>query len=231
MEKKDLNLAYIYLMAIFAIGITMANIISFFGGVGFALAGASVLLTLAARKILTSPNKKRFGDVIVLIVIEFLMFIILFFAYDFNINGITNKFPMVMRNICAIYSMLALGYVAFRYFSEIKGKKYKFVEFVLGNYTPVKKDKKAKPSKEMIKKNRELENGTLEPKPISMQLQNNTVNSASAEYSASLNTQTANRDAVRDPQVNQNQSAAQASNNEQKPNVMDTVKNHPTYWE
>ena len=169
MEKKELNMTYIYIISIFAIGVAMANIISFFGGVGFAFIGACVLAVLAARKILNSTDKKRFSDILVLIIIEFLMFVVLFFAYDFNINGITNKFPMVMRNICAIYSIFALGYVVFRYFSEIKGKKYKFVEYILGNYTPIKKDKKSKLSKEMIRKNRELENGTLEPKPISVQ--------------------------------------------------------------
>jgi len=97
------------------------------------------------------------------------MFVVLFFAYDFNINGLTNDFPLVMRNICAIYSMLALGYVLFRYISEVKGKKYNFVEYMLGNYTPEARAKKSKPSKAEIKKNKELENGTLEPKPSSVE--------------------------------------------------------------
>ena len=77
-----------------------------------------------------------------------------------------------MRNICAIYSILALAYVVFRYISEVKGKKYVFVEYMLGNYTPdpsKKKEKKVKPSKEEIKKNKELENGTLAPKPSSVE--------------------------------------------------------------
>ena len=245
MEKKDLNLTYIYLMAIFAIGVAMANIISFFGGVGFALVGASVLLVLAARKILNSMDKKRFGDIVILITIEFLMFIVLFFAYDFNINGITNKFPMVMRNICAIYSIFAMGYVAFRYFSEVKGKKYKFVEYILGNYTPVKKDKKSKHNKEMLKKNRELENGTLEPKPISVQAQSNIVQPVReqqhvAPQSSAVdvnNVQSVNEGhAVENvqpaqPQTNLNQQGVEHAGNEQKPNVMETIKNHPNYWE
>ena len=73
-----------------------------------------------------------------------------------------------MRNICAIYSILALGYVLFRYISEIKGKSYKFVEYLLGNYEPKPREKRIKPSKAEIKKNKELENGTLEPKPSSI---------------------------------------------------------------
>ena len=99
------------------------------------------------------------------------MLIVLFFAFDFDVNGITTKFPLVMRNICAIYSLLAIGYVAFRYISEVKGKKYKFVEYLLGNYVPEKKakEKKAKLSKAEIKKNKELENGTLEEKPNKVQ--------------------------------------------------------------
>ncbi|MBO5910546.1 MAG: hypothetical protein J6Q15_03460 [Clostridia bacterium] len=168
MEKNNFNKAYIYIIAIFAIGIAISNVISFFHGVGFALIGASLCLILAIINILKDDaNKKRFGDLFILIILEFLMLIVLFFAYDFNLNGITNKFPIVMRNICAIYSMIATGYVIFRYISEIKGKKYDFVEYILGNYTPDPTDKKK--SKEKIKKNKELENGTLEPKPSSLE--------------------------------------------------------------
>lgn len=172
MEKKSFNKAYMYIIAIFAIGVAMSNVISFFGGVGFALIGSSVLLFLAISNILKSEDKKRFGDIAVLIVLEFMLFIVLFFAYDFNINGITNKFPLVMRNICAIYSILAIAYVLFRYISEIKGKKYKFVEYLLGNYTPQPRLKKTRASREEAKKNKELENGTLAPKPSSMNASN-----------------------------------------------------------
>lgn len=182
MEKNNFNKAYIYIIAIFAIGVAIANIISFFGGVGFAFVGASLLLALAITNILKDENnKKRFGDIFVLIILEFMLFVVLFFAYDFSLNGITNKFPLVMRNICAIYSMLALGYVLFRYISEIKGKKYKFVEYMLGNYTPQPKEKKAKPSKAEIKKNKELENGTLAPKPSSVEQSVETVEDKSEE--------------------------------------------------
>lgn len=168
MEKNNFNKAYMYIIGIFAIGVAISNIISFFGGVGFAFIGASVLLFLAISNILKSEDKKRFGDIFVLIILEFMLFIVLFFAYDFNLNGLTNKFPLVMRNICAIYSILAIAYVLFRYISEIKGVKYKFVEYMLGNYTPQPKEKKVKPSKEQAKKNKELENGTLAPKPSSI---------------------------------------------------------------
>ncbi|MBQ7797648.1 MAG: hypothetical protein IJ371_00810 [Clostridia bacterium] len=168
MEKNNFNKAYIYIIAIFAIGIAVSNIISFFHGVGFALIGASLLLILAITNILRDESiKKRFGDIFVLIAIELIMLIILFFAYDFNLNGITNNFPLVMRNICAIYSLIATGYVIFRYVSEIKGKKYNFVEYMLGNYTPDPTAKKK--SKAASKKNKELENGTLAPKPSSLE--------------------------------------------------------------
>jgi len=173
MEKNNFNKAYIYIIAIFAIGIAISNIISFFNGVGFALIGTSLLLVLAISNILKDEeNKKRFGDIFVLIALELLMLIVLFFAYDFNINGITNKFPMIMRNICAIYSLISVCYVVFRYVSEIKGVKYNFVEYLLGNYTPkpkAPKEKKVKPSKAELKKKKELENGTLEPKPSSVE--------------------------------------------------------------
>lgn len=173
MEKNNFNKAYIYIIAIFAIGIAISNIISFFNGVGFALIGASLLLVLALANILKDETiKKRFGDIFVLITLELMMLIVLFFAYDFNLNGITNKFPLVMRNICAIYSLISTIYVVFRYVSEIKGKKYNFVEYMLGNYTP---DPTAKNKlKKNSKKNKELENGTLAPKPSSLEHTENT---------------------------------------------------------
>lgn len=189
MEKNNFNKAYMYIVGIFAIGIAISNIISFFNGVGFALIGSSVLLFLAVSNILKSEDKKRFGDIFVLLSLEFIMFIVLFFAYDFNLNGLTNKFPLVMRNICAIYSILAIAYVLFRYISEIKGKKYNFVEYMLGNYVPETKEKKVKPSKAEIKKNKELENGTLAPKPSSVKAENSTTivtNENASEESAEI---------------------------------------------
>ena len=168
MKKNNFNKAYIYIIAIFAIGVAISNIIAFFNGVGFALIGASLLLILAISTILKDEeHKKRFGDIFALIIFELIMLIVLFFAYDFNLSGITNKFPLVMRNICAIYSLIATGYVIFRYISEIKGKKYTIIEYILGNYVPDQDSKKK--SKEKIKKNKELENGTLEPKPSSIE--------------------------------------------------------------
>ncbi len=174
MEKNNFNKAYIYIIAIFAIGVAISNIISFFSGVGFALIGASVFLMLAIINILKDDeHKKRFIDIFVLIGIEFLMLTILFFAYDFNLSiypqyDIENNFPLVMRNICAIYSLIAIGYIVFRYIYEIKGKRFTAVEFVLGNYT--RDPNKKKIAKEKIKKNKELENGTLEPKPSSIEV-------------------------------------------------------------
>jgi len=57
MEKNNFNKAYMYIVGIFAIGIAIANVISFFSGVGFALIGASVLLFLAISNILKVSKK------------------------------------------------------------------------------------------------------------------------------------------------------------------------------
>lgn len=226
MEKNNFNKAYIYLIAIFAIGVAISNIISFFNGVGFAFIGASLLLVLAITNILKDENiKKRFGDIFVLVVLEFIMFIVLFFAYDFNLNGITNNFPLIMRNICAIYSMMALGYVLFRYISEIKGKKYIFVEYILGNYTPQPKERKAK-NKAEIKKNKELENGTLAPKPSSIE---NT--EAQAKVEENVEKQDENNNV--DEQAEDVNTETEAANNSQSNGPQNTISN-PTnrtgYW-
>lgn len=195
MEKNYFNKAYMYIIGIFAIGIAISNVISFFNGVGFAFIATSILLFLAISNILKSDKKKRFGDLFIFIAMEFMLLIILFFAYDFSLGGITNKFPLIMRNICAIYSILAVAYVLFRYISEINGKEYKFVEYMLGNYVPEQKPKKAKLSKDEIKRNKELENGTLAPKPSSItnnapvdeQVNQNEIVEADAESSNEAN--------------------------------------------
>ena len=168
MEKNYFNKAYMYIIGIFAIGIAISNIISFFNGVGFAFIATSILLFLAISNILKSDKKKRFGDLFIFIFIEIMLLIMLFFAYDFALDGNTSKYAMVMRNICAIYSIIAVAYVLFRYIREINGKNYKFVEYMLGNYVPAPRSKKVKPTKEDVKRNKELENGTLAPKPSSM---------------------------------------------------------------
>jgi hypothetical protein len=136
---------------------------------------------------------------------------------------------MVMRNICAIYSLLALGYVAFRYFSEIKGKKYKFIEYILGNYTPSPKNKKVKPSKEMIKKNRELENGTLEPKPITMQVEQNVESLASAnDLSANANDEEVSKEEQQTNTTNQQEEDVSVS--QQSTNAFNTTNSRSNYW-
>ena len=226
MEKSNFNKAYVYIVGILAIGIAISNIISFFHGVGFALVGASLLLILAITNILKDEqNKKRFGDIFILITIEFVILIVLFFAYDFNIHGMANEFPLVMRNICAIYSMLALGYVVFRYISEIKGKKYVFVEYMLGNHTPdpsKKKEKKVKPSKEEIKKNKELENGTLAPKPSSVEnaVVENEVEETKQNEEGEETVETTEEDGAEQPAETENE----PTNNEP------TTTNRTGYW-
>jgi len=242
MEKNNFNKAYMYIVGIFAIGIAIANVISFFSGVGFALIGASVLLFLAISNILKSEQKKRFGDIFVLIILEFIMFVVLFFAYDFNINGLTNDFPLVMRNICAIYSMLALGYVLFRYISEVKGKKYNFVEYMLGNYTPEARAKKSKPSKAEIKKNKELENGTLEPKPSSVE--NNAVRTedsatdiavdenetANETIESAVETDTNNAEAVSEQTSEDNTEPTETNAQQTVSQQNDNSANRNNYW-
>ncbi|MBQ8522489.1 MAG: hypothetical protein IJ458_02355 [Clostridia bacterium] len=245
MEKNNFNKAYIYIIAIFAIGIAISNIISFFNGVGFALIGASLLLILTISTILKDEeHKKRFGDIFVLITLELIMLIVLFFAYDFNLNGISSKFPLVMRNICAIYSLIATGYIVFRYVSEVKGKKYNFIEYMLGNYTPVakSKEKKVKLSKEQIKKNKELENGTFEPKPSSldsatnMQAENQTNDVddllKNVENDVAENNETAsNQDILDNKSIEEKvEEIKQNEGVDNKQNSVSSVNNRTNFW-
>lgn len=170
MEKNNFNKAYLYIISIFAIGLAISNIISFFGGVGFALVGSLILGVLALTKIL-ADNKKRFVDILVLLGVELLFMFILFFAYDFMITYNGCKFPFVMRNICATYSLICIAYIVFRFIYETKGWKFVCVEFVLGNYekkSRAPRARRVKKNKTQVRKNKELENGTFEPKPSSI---------------------------------------------------------------
>jgi len=222
MKKSNFNKAYMSIMGIFAIGIAISNIMSFFNGVGFALVGAGLLFSVALLNILKDEeNKKRFGDIFTLITIELLLLIVIFFAYDFNLNGIT-KFPLIMRNICAIYSIFAEAYIIFRYISEIKGYRYQFVEYMLGNYIPEpkeKKEKKQKPSKEEIKKNKELENGTLAPKP-------STVENFPSESTNEDSEDVESEDEVINETVEENED----SSKEQSENDESSSTNRTDYW-
>lgn len=174
MDRDYLVKAYIYIIASLTIGVAIYSIMTFFGGVGLALVGFSVMLILAVRSILKSGEfKKRFGDIYAMIVLEAILMLVLFFAVDYSTSGEICKFALVFKNIVSIYSIVALVYTLFRFFGELNGKRYKAVEYMLGNYTPQpreKKDKvkKVKPSKTESKKNKELENGTLAPKPSSV---------------------------------------------------------------
>ncbi len=179
MEKNNFNKAYLYIISIFAIGLAISNIMSFFNGVGFALLGSLILAVLAITNILRDDkNKKRFTDILVLLAVEFILMFILFFAYDFAIYYIRSKFPFVMRNICAVFSLICIAYIVFRYICEIKGKKFTFIEVVLGNYERKPHDQRSRRSKKNkaeVRKNRELENGTFEPKPSSVGYDNTSI--------------------------------------------------------
>ena len=227
MEKNYFNRAYMYIIGIFAIGIAISNVISFFNGVGFAFIATSILLFLAISNILKSDKKKRFGDLFIFIAIEVMLLIVLFFAYDFSLEGVTNKFPLVMRNICAIYSIFAVAYVLFRYVSEINGKKYKFVEYMLGNYIPQPKEKKVKRSKEEIKKNKELENGTLEPKPSSVESVATTEADTEEDTAEEQNLQEENAE-VENAEEKQAEEPKQEQSNQQNNNNYNN--NRPYFW-
>ena len=150
MKINRFNKAYLFIAIVFSISLVLSNIMSFFGGVGFALLASIILSGLALITVLNDEdNKKRFTDILVLVGINIVLMFILFFAYDFTIDYSFSKFPYIMRNICSVFALISIVYLVFRYIYEYKGWNFVVIEFLLGNYvkkprgTRVKKAKKS----------------------------------------------------------------------------------------
>lgn len=170
--NKQLKLTFV-LYAVFT-GIIMAwrTLMNFFSGlslINFAGAGVNFVALLALYIILlalalTYPEvRKRTMDLLViaglLLLMEFIVYIPL--EYGLKNYNIYSGF-MVYQNVITTIGLVFFAYLGFRFVLEFKGVKLRFIEFILGNG-----EKTAKVVKE--KKSKELENGSLEEKPNSVQ--------------------------------------------------------------
>lgn len=155
--SKDLKLSYILFFIFTAVLIAWRTLMSFFSGVGInfvALVGLAFAILL-----LCFNNKKLFSRIRDLFFIACgfcVLEIIIYFAFEFGTNTF-NKLEgfLVLQNIITVLGMLFFIYLSFRFVTEMKNIRIKFIEIILGNEKRTTKIKKAK----------EISNGCLEEKP------------------------------------------------------------------
>ena len=82
---------------------------------------------------------------------------IVYFPFEFGacVNYNVAKVFLILQNVYSCIALVFLGWLAFRFVTEVKNVKIGFVETMLGSPLKEKKVKKAK----------ELTNGSLEEKP------------------------------------------------------------------
>ena len=154
---KNLKLAFILFFIFSAILIAFKTLTNFFSGVAInfiALIGLLfvVLLLIMNDKTLLNRIKDLFIIAGVFCVLELLVYFV--FEYDLGTYKTLKGFSG-FQNVLSIFGLLFFAYIAFRFICEMKNKKFKFIEIMLGNEKPSVKAKKQK----------ELDNGCLEDKP------------------------------------------------------------------
>lgn len=171
MEQKKVNLSLIFSLVIFAIGVGIKSIASYFGGYfGIAFVATLILLSLVIVFVFSNPeNRKRVLDVVILDCLVVFLGLVLYCAYDWarDITVDLVDFVMVWANLYSVVSLFCFGYASFRLFCEASQKRIKFVEVILGNEKVERKPRQPKEARK-VKSSRnlkEVENGDLLDKP------------------------------------------------------------------
>lgn len=154
---KNLKLTFILFFIFSAILIAFKTLTNFFSGVAINFIGLVgllfvVLLLIMSDKTLWSRIKDLFIIAGVFCVLELLVYFV--FEYDLGTYKTLKGFSG-FQNVLSIFGLLFFAYIAFRFVCEMKNKKFRFIEIVLGNEKISAKAKKQK----------ELDNGSLEDKP------------------------------------------------------------------
>lgn len=154
---KNLKLSYILFFIFSGILIAWNTLSNFFGGTAInfvSLVGLcfTILLLIFKDKCLFS----RIKDLFILACSFCVLELVVYFAFEFGTyNYNILKGFMIYQNIITFLGLLFFCYIAFRFIFEMKNKKLKFIEILLGNEKRSVKVKKAK----------EVSNGCLEEKP------------------------------------------------------------------
>ena len=86
--------------------------------------------------------------------LELILFLVVE-IFNTELSAGTIKGFNVYQSVLSFLGLIYFAYIVFRFICEVKGKKFNFIEIILGN---VKREKK-------VKKAKELTNGSLMEKP------------------------------------------------------------------
>lgn len=155
--SKNLKISYILLFVFSAVLIAWNTLMSFFGGVAInfvALVGLVFAILLLSMN--DKPMFSRIKDLFFIACGFCVLELIVYFAFEFGIKTYDDiKGFLIYQNVISVIGMLFFVYLSFRFVTEMKGKRIKFIEIMLGNEKRAPKVKKAK----------EITNGSLEEKP------------------------------------------------------------------
>lgn len=157
--SKSLKLFYVYAFVICGVVIAWKSLATSLLGVGFNFVVMLVLLALMLMLICTDREiKTRTLDLFVasgvFAVLEFVLFMALEICNVSLTYGAIKGFS-VYQSVLSVLGILYFAYVVFRFICDAKGKRFAFIETMLGNRKREKKEKKPK----------ELSNGSLMEKP------------------------------------------------------------------
>ena len=155
--SKNLKLSFILYLVFASIVVAFSTLSKFFGGVGVNfVALCAVLVALIVLMCLDADQFKMLKDLFFIACAFLFVEFIEFFALEFKIGGadVAEVFWGI-QYVVSLIGLIYFAYIAFRFVSVVKGKKFRFVEAMLTGTKQPKKEKTAK----------ELANGALEDKP------------------------------------------------------------------
>lgn len=155
--SKNLKLSFILFFIFSAILIAFKTLTNFFSGVAVNFVGLVGLLFVMLLLIINDKGLfSRIKDMFIISGVFCVLELLVYFVFEYNLGTYkTLKGFSGFQNVLSIFGLLFFAYIAFRFICEMKGKKFKFIEIMLGNEKPSVKAKKQK----------ELDNGSLEDKP------------------------------------------------------------------
>lgn len=158
--SKNLKWSYLLCFILSVVVIAWRTLSNFFGGVGINYITLLVIVAmLVSIVVFDKETFNRTKDLFIAACVFTGLETIIYFPFEFGgcVNYDVAKVFFIFQNVYACLGLLFLGWLAFRFITEVKNVKVGFVEAMLGNSNQAKGKK--------VKKAKELSNGSLEEKP------------------------------------------------------------------
>ena len=155
--NKNLKLSYILFFVFSAVLIAWKTLTSFFGGVAINFLALMGLVFVTLLLLLKEKDLfKRIKDLFLICCVFCVLEIFVYCVFEFSFGNLkTYKSFLSYQSVLSILGLIFFFYIAFRFICEVKNKKFRIIEIMLGNEKPSIKAKKQK----------EVDNGSLEDKP------------------------------------------------------------------